>query len=76
MGLVRILSNQTECGKSNMAASKPEIHTSQLPGVKTTNFQRLLMGMFPGLGYTARTMRKLPEGRICEDSKMAVFNWK
>ena len=32
MGLVQTLSDQTGCGKSNMAATKPEIPISQLPG--------------------------------------------
>ena len=41
MGLVQTLSDQTGCGKLNMAASKPEIRISQLPGEIETKFQRL-----------------------------------
>jgi len=32
MGLLQILSDQSGCVKSNIAASKPEIPISQLPG--------------------------------------------
>ena len=41
MGLLQVLSDPTGCGKSNMAASKPEIPMSQLPGEIETKFQRL-----------------------------------
>ena len=39
MCLVQILSDQTGYGKSNMAAPKPEIPISQLPGEIETKFQ-------------------------------------
>ena len=48
MGLVQILSDQTGCGKSNMAASKPEEPISPLLGEIATNFQKLFMAMFWG----------------------------
>ena len=35
------LSDQTGCGKSKMAATKPEIPLSQLPGEIETKFRRL-----------------------------------
>jgi len=41
MGLVQILSDQTESGKSNMAASKPEILISQLSDEIETKLQWL-----------------------------------
>ena len=41
MGLMHTLSEQTGCGKSNMAASKPEIPISQFAGETETKFQRL-----------------------------------
>ena len=48
MGLVQILSDQTGCGKSNMAAFKPEEPISPLPGDIATNLQQLFMAMFWG----------------------------
>ena len=41
MGLLRVLADQTGCGKSKMAATKPEIPISQLPGEIETKLQRL-----------------------------------
>ena len=41
MGIVQILSDQTGCGKSNMAASKLGTPISQLPGEIETKLQRL-----------------------------------
>ena len=38
---MQILPDQTGCGKFNMAASEPEIPTSQLPSGIETKFQRL-----------------------------------
>ena len=76
MGLVQILSDQTGSGKSNMAASKPEVHISPLPGEMATNFQQLFMAMFWGSGYASRPPRNLPEVWIFEESKMAAFNRK
>ena len=76
MGLVHTLSDQTGCGKSNMAASKPELPTSQLPDEIANKFQRQFIAMFSGSGYTTKPPRKLPKVWICEDSKMAALNRK
>ena len=77
--LVRMLYDVLVCWKSIMAAINSKLMGNNvflISCMLDINEIQTAQSMFSGKGYTTRTLRRLPDVWICEESKMATFDRK